>query len=72
MGGGGGGRAWRRGPITAAADVPGGGAFLAGDHPRRDSPQHCHRERRRLFFERLLHWSCWYRSDAASLPAVRE
>ena len=23
-------------------------------------------------FDRLLRWSCWYRSDAASLPAVRE
>ena len=25
-----------------------------------------------FIFDRLLRWSCWYRSDAASLPAVRE
>ena len=25
-----------------------------------------------LVFERLLHWSCWYFFDAASLPVVRE
>ena len=24
------------------------------------------------FFEHLLHWSCWYCSDATSLPVVRE
>ena len=25
-----------------------------------------------LFFELLFHWSCWYCTDAASLPVVRE